>query len=350
MTAVEPRPAALVPAGPGDADAHRDRLAILTCGLRLAHVIAALAELEVPTILADGPLPTGEIAARAGADPDALHRVLRMAASFGVFTEVAPGEFAATPLARPMRSGVPYSLRPLIDYGTKPFVAGPYGALAHTLRTGEPATREVLGTDFWGHLRAHPDDEAFFDSMMTELGQWETDRHLDAIDPARFGVIADLGGGHGHFLAAALARAPRTRGVLVDHPAVLADAGGVLAGVADRVERRPGDLFADALPVADAYVLKAVLHNWPDADVATILRRVREAIGDRGTPLFVVEQVVTTGDGFDHGKVLDVDMLVLFGGRERTLGQWRETFAEAGFALVNIPDAGRWTVLHAEPV
>ncbi|QKV80111.1 methyltransferase [Amycolatopsis sp. Hca4] len=339
-------------AGPGSADAHRERLTILTCGLRLAHVVGALAELGVAEILAEGPRPVDELAGKCGADPDALYRVLRMAASFGVFTETEPGVFDGTPLSGPMRADLPYSLRPLIAYGRKRFFTEPYGALLHTLRTGRPATVPVLGTDFWGYLREHPDDEQFFDAMMTELGRWETERHLARIEPERYARIADLGGGHGHFLGAALRRAPETRGILVDRPSVLADAGPVLSaeGVDNRVELRPGDFFGDPLPAdADAYFLKAVLHNWPDAQAEALLRRVRSAIGDREAPLFVVEQVVSPGNGFDHGKVLDIDMLVLFGGRERTVTQWRDLFADTGFRLTGKPETGRWTVLRADP-
>lgn len=324
---------------------HRERLTILTCGLRLAAVVSTLAELEVAELLAPGPLPVGEIAGRCDADPDALYRVLRMAAAFGVFVETEPGVFAGTPLSDPLRAGVAYSLRPLVDYSAKPFVAGPYSRLLHSVRTGQPAT------DFWAHLRQHPEDEAFFDRMMTELGQWETERHLDVIRPERFGVVADIGGGHGHFLSAALLRAPAARGILVDRPEVLGGQAAPLgqAGVDDRVELWPADFFVDPLPAdADAYILKAVLHNWPHEHAVALLRRVRAAMAGRQASLFVVEQVVSPGNDFDHGKVLDIDMLVLFGGKERTIGQWDELFAETGLRRVNDPGAGRWTVLQVE--
>jgi hypothetical protein len=339
-------------AGPGDIDAHRERLTILTCGLRLAAVVGVLAELEVADALVDGPLPVGDLAQRCGAHPDALYRVLRMAASFGLFVETDPGVFARTPLAEPLRTDVPYSLRPLIDYSSKPFVAAPYADLLHSVRSGEPATTGALGTDFWGYLTAHPDDEAFFDGMMTQLGRWETERHLDTIAPERFDRIADIGGGHGHFLGAALRRAPDATGVLVERPEVLAAHQDVLteAGVHERVEQWPADFFADPLPTdADAYLLKAVLHNWPDERAATLLRKVRATMGERPATLFVVEQVVSPGNGFDHGKVLDVDMLVLFGGRERTVEQWDELFAATGFRRIGDPGSGRWTVLTAVP-
>jgi hypothetical protein len=341
VTALDARPAA---AGPGDPELHRQRLLLLTCGLRLAYVVSTLADLGLADAVLAGPRPVAELAAEAGVDPDALYRVLRCAASVGVFEEVADGVFGRTPLSDPLAGRNPYSLLPLVAYGTKPFVTGPYAALAETVRTGAPAT------DFWGHLAANPDDDAFFDGMMTRLGQWETEAHLDRIRPERYGTLVDLGGGQGHFLGAALRRSPGATGVLVERPDVLERAGAVLdaAGVADRVERRAVDLFTGDLPAgADAYVLKAVLHNWPDDRALALLRRVRAVIGT-GT-LHVVEQVVAPGNGFDHGKFLDVDMLVLFGGRERTLPQWRELFAAAGFRLAGEPAEGRWTVLTGEP-
>ena len=341
MTATDARSAGR-PAGPGDPETHRQRLLLLTCGMRLAWIVAALAELEVAAAVLDGPKPVKELAAASGADEDALHRVLRCAASVGIFEEVSPGVFGRTPLSDPLVPAAPYSLRPLVDYSTKDFVAGPYGRLAETVRTGRPAT------DFWAELSREPADEAFFDRMMTQLGRWETDRHLDVIEPERYGSIVDLGGGVGHFLAAALARAPRATGTLVERPDVVARSAEVLAGVADRVTTVPADLFTGDLPAgADAYVLKAVLHNWPDDRALDLLRRVRAVIGTGR--LHVIEQVVADGNGFDHAKWLDVDMLVLFGGRERSLAQWRELFAAAGFRLAGEPGQGRWTVLTGEP-
>ena len=333
MTAVEARPVA----GPGDPELHRQRLLLLTCGLRLAHVVGALAELGIAEAVLDGPRPVAELAAEAGADPDALLRVLRCAASVGVFEEVAEGVFGRTVLSDPLVAAAPYSLRTLVDYSTRDLVAGPYADLVTAVRTGRPAT------DFWGRLRESPADEAFFDGMMTRLGRWETERHLDRIRPERYGTIADLGGGVGHFLTAALRRAPDATGVLVERPEVLAR-----AETGERVTLVPADLFTDDLPAgADAYVLKAVLHNWPDDRALALLRRLRAVVGT-GT-LYVIEQVVAPGNGFDHAKFLDVDMLVLFGGRERTLPQWRELFAAAGFRLAGEPEQGRWTVLAAEP-
>nr|WP_240810299.1 methyltransferase [Actinomadura sp. WMMA1423] len=267
--------------------------------------------------------------------------------------EEPDGRFAGTPLADGLRADDPRSLLPLVLHSSRSFVTEPFGALAHSVRTGEPATVPTLGSDIWRYFEDNPEDGAHFDRTMTTLGRWETDRHLDVVAPERFGRIADLGGGRGHFLAAALRRAPDATGVLFERPAVVKAAAEVLEaqGVAERVEKVAGDLFTDRLPDdCDAYVLKAVLHNWPDERAAELLTAVREAIGDRREArLFIVEHVVAEGNGWDHAKFLDLDMLVLFGGRERRLGEWRRLLAGCGFGLAGRPAEGPWTVLECRP-
>ncbi|WP_433324591.1 methyltransferase [Spirillospora sp. CA-294931] len=337
--------------GPGDL--HAQRLLYLTCGPRLAAVVTTLAELGIVDLVAEGPREVAGLAEEAGANADALYRLLRCAASVGILTELPDGRFESTPLADGMRADRPYSLLPLVRYSAQTFVTRPYGALTHSVRTGEPATTPTLGSDLWRYFEEVPEDGAFFDATMTGLGRWETERHLEVVRPERFGSIADIGGGQGHFLAEALKRAPEATGVLFERPDALSGAAVVFGehGVAERVTPIGGDFLSDPLPEGcDAYILKAVLHNWPDAACEQLLTAVRKAIGDRPQArLFVVEQVVAGGNAWDHAKFLDLDMLVLFGGRERRLGEWRELFASCGFELVNRPGEGHWTVLECRP-
>ncbi|MGI5415111.1 methyltransferase [Actinomadura luteofluorescens] len=342
------------PDGYGPGDLHARRLLYLTCGMRLAAVVSTLAELGVADLTASGPRSVTELAEATGAVPDALYRLLRCAASVGILEERPDGRFAGTPVGDALRADDPYSLLPLVLHSARPFVTKPFGALAHSIRTGEPATVPTLGTDIWRYFEENPEDGDRFDQTMTTLGRWETERHLDVVGPERFGRIADIGGGQGHFLAAALRRAPDAAGVLVERPSAVKAATEVLdaEGVAERVTRIAGDFFTDPLPDdCDAYVLKAVLHNWPDERAAELLTAVREAIGERrDARLFIVEHVVAEGNSWDHAKFLDLDMLVLFGGRERTPGEWRRLLARCGFALVGRPREGHWTVLECRPV
>ncbi|GGT88637.1 methyltransferase [Actinomadura citrea] len=340
--------------GYGPGDLHAQRLLYLTCGMRLAAVVSTLAELGVADLTASGPRSVTELATATDTVPDALYRLLRCAASVGILEEQPDGRFASTPLGDGLRADDPYSLLPLVLHSTRSFVTKPFGALAHSIRTGEPATVPTLGTDIWRFFEDNPEDGARFDRTMTTLGRWETERHLDVVGPERFGRIADIGGGQGHFLAAALRRAPDASGVLFERPYAVKAAAEVLdaQGVAERVTRIAGDFFTDPLPDdCDAYVLKAVLHNWPDERAAELLTAVRGAIGDRREArLFIVEHVVAEGNRWDHAKFLDLDMLVLFGGRERRPGEWRRLLARCGFALVDRPREGHWTVLECRPV
>ncbi|GAA3932703.1 hypothetical protein GCM10023085_12560 [Actinomadura viridis] len=337
--------------GPGDL--HAQRLLYLTCGPRLAAVVTTLAELGIVDLTAGGPRGVAELAESSGTHPDALYRLLRCAASVGIMAERPDGRFESTPLAEGLRADRPYSLLPLVLYSAQPFVTKSYGALTHSVRTGEPATVPALGSDIWRYFEEVPEDGAYFDRTMTDLGRWETDRHLDAVRPERFSRIADLGGGHGHFLAAALRRAPDASGVLFERPGVIAQADGVLRehGILERVTRIAGDLFTGPIPEdCDAYILKAVLHNWPDGEAGDLLAAVRKAIGDRDARLFIVEQVVAEGNRWDHAKFLDLDMLVLFGGRERRLDEWRRLLGESGFELAGSPGEGHWTVMECRPL
>ncbi|GAA2425872.1 hypothetical protein GCM10010191_42840 [Actinomadura vinacea] len=336
--------------GPGDL--HAERLLYLTCGMRLAAVVAALAELGIVDLVADGPHTVAYLANGSRTNPDALYRLLRCAASVGIMTELPDGRFESTPLAEGMRGGHAYSLRPLVLYSARPFVTGSYAELVHSVRTGEPATAPALGSGIERYFEDNPEEGTSYERTMTELGRWETERHLDAVRPERFGRIADIGGGQGHFLAEALRRAPNASGVLFERPGAAAAAGEVLAehDVANRVTTVAGDFFADPLPDGcDAYILKAVLHDHPDDRAEELLHSVRKAIGDRDARLFVVEQVVAAGNRWDHAKFLDLDMLVIFGGRERGLDEWRRLFARCGFELVNRPGEGHWTVLECRP-
>jgi O-methyltransferase domain/Polyketide cyclase / dehydrase and lipid transport len=341
-------------AGPGPGDLHAQQLLYLTCGWRLAAVVSALAELGIPDLLSGGPRGVEELAESSKAHPDSLYRVLRCAASVGITAELPDGRFESTPLAEGIRADVPYSLLPLVRYSAQAFVTKPYEALVHSVRTGDPATVPTLGTDLWQYLETSPEEGALYESTMTGLGRWETDRHLDAVRPERFRRIADIGGGRGHFLAAALRRAPDASGVLFDRHEVLTESFDVLkeAEVAARVTPVAGDFFTDPLPAGcDAYVVKAVLHYWPDDRATELLAAVRTAIGDRADArLFVVEQVVSGGNTWDHAKFLDLDMLVLTGGRERAPEEWRRLLAAAGFEPVGRPAEGHWTVLECRPV
>ncbi len=329
------------------------RLLLLTDGKRISRVLHVVAELGVADALADGPLTVAELAGRTDSHADALGRVLRVAAAFGVFVQRDDGRYALNDVAECLRSGVPGSQRDMVLYNGDEMLWRSYGQLLHTVRTGEPAFEAAYGHSFFEHLEQDPQAGALFDRAMTGMSRATARMLLDSHDFGQYGRIADIGGGRGLFLAEILARHTEVRGTLVDRPSVAAEAGKTFreAGVTERAEVVPGDFFEELPRGADAYVLKAVLHDWDDDRAAAILGRVRDALaGNPEGRLLICEFLVGPANEWDRGKLLDLDMLVRFGGRERSEDQWRALLARAGFALTGEPVPGRWAVLECRPV
>jgi multifunctional cyclase/dehydratase/O-methyltransferase len=329
------------------------RLLLLTDGKRISRVLHVVAELGIADELADGPLTVEDLAGRTATHADSLGRVLRVAAAFGLFTALPDGRYELTDVGEKLRADVPGSQRDMVLYNGDDMLWRSYGNLKHTVRTGRPAFDAAYGHGFFEHLEQDPQAGALFDRAMTRMSQATSRMLIDGYDFGRFGRIADIGGGHGLFLAEVLKEHPRTLGLLVDRPAVVAEAPKLLgdAGVAGRVEIVPGDFFERLPAGCDAYVLKAVLHDWDDEHALRILSRVREALADRPDGrLLVCEFLVGPDNEWDRGKLLDLDMMVRFGGRERGEGEWRALLAAAGFELTDEPAPGRWAVLECRPV
>lgn len=331
---------------------HAQRLLTLTCGARLARLVETVTERRVAQALTDGPLDLDELARRTGSHPGTLHRVLRALATVGVFTEASAGRFENTPLSCFLLEDHPYSLAPLVRHSASRMIADPYGGLGRAVITGERQAETTLGSDVWSFLEANPEDAAQFDATMTRLGAWETDEHVTAIEPSRFSEIIDMGGGRGAFLSACLLAAPAAQGLLVENERVTAEAEALLAarGVSGRARVEVGDAFSGPprRPVAHrAVIFKAVLHNWDDEAALRALAGAADAIDDSGR-VFLIEQVLAPGDVFDHAKWLDLDMMLTFGGRERTDTDWRDLLRRAGLRLVGAPAVGRWGVLECE--
>lgn len=325
------------------------RLLLLTDGKRISSVLHVVTTLGVADELARGPRTVPELAASLNCDEQALHRVLRVAAGFGVFTETAEGGFAQTELSEYLRRDNPDSQRDLVLYNGHDLVWQSYGELLYTVKTGKPAFDKLLGHSFFDHLEQDPETGRLFDRAMNQMSRATGQLLADAHDFSQYATIADVGGGSGYFLAELLRANPAGTGILVDLPLVVDQAGPVFttAGVRERVRLCAADFFADPIPEADAYVLKAVLHDWRDEDALRILRQVRLAMSDRPQArLLIGEFLVGPANQWDRGRLLDMDMLLRFGGLERDLVQWRALLHRAGLRIVNDPAPGRWAVLE----
>jgi hypothetical protein len=307
--------------------------------------IRAICELGVADKLADGPRTVEELAAATGAHAPSLLRALRALACKGIFTEVEPGTFDLTEPAQLLRGDHPLSLRDA--YHLMPADIAAWAQLGHSLRTGEPAFDHVHGQRLWDYLGEHPEDGERFDRGMQAMTRPELRVLLTAYPWAALGTVVDVGGGNGAFLAGLLARHRSLRGVLFDLPHVVAGAAPVLAeaGVEDRCEIVAGSFFEDVPPGADAYVLKRIVYGWDDEGALALLRAVRAAMSP-GSRILVFEPVVAPGNDNDFGKILDVVMLVVDGGRARTAGELGELFDAAGLELERVVPTWAFSIVE----
>jgi len=318
-------------------------------GIWAAQAIGAAARLRVPDHLAAGPRSAEEIALGVGADPSALHRLMRGLASVGVLTHVANGKFALTPVGEVLRSDVPGSLRSMVIAQTAPAHWLPWGRCEKAFRTGKPTTDEALGMSLWEHYAKNPEEGDHFAEAMSGLSAMAMQAVIPVYSFAGAQQVVDVGGSHGGFLAAVLQKVPAARGVLFDRPDIVAGADATLgpAGVSERVERVGGDFFAGVPEGGDVYLLKHILHDWSDDECVAILTNVRNAMAP-GARVVVVEMVIGAEGAPSPAPLLDLNMLVLLSGKERTIAEFGALFERAGMQTSKvIPTMSPFAVIEA---
>ena len=311
----------------------------LIIGYWLSQLIYVAARLGLADLLARGPKTAAELARRTGANAGALRRALRALASAGVFKEVSGGRFALTATAATLRADHPASMRSFALMMVEGYNWQAWGRLIDGVKTGGVPFEAVHKMKVFEYLAQHPEDGRVFAESMASISATESSAVAEAYDFSRVHSLVDVGGSHGHLLAAILKRNRRLRGGLFDQPSVVALASQspyvTAPAVAKRVELVPGDFF-ESVPVgADAYLMKYVLHDWADELCVKILSNCRKAIAPGGR-LLVVDTVIPPGNAPHWGKLLDINMLVVAGGRERTREELRALFAGAGFKLSRV--------------
>jgi len=311
----------------------------LMTGFWISQSIYAAAKLDLAEQIHEhGPQSAEQLAAATKTRPDALYRLLRALASVGIFREDDDRRFALTPSADLLRSGVEGSQRSLaIMMGEEHFAS--WGQLMHSLQTGESAFEHVFGEPVFNWLSKHPEQAKVFDEAMVGVHGRETGAMLDAYDFSGLEVVADVGGGNGSVLGGLLARYPAMRGMLCDLPGVVERAapGIAAAGLSDRLRTVATDFFREVPSGADAYLMRHIIHDWTDQQALEILRNVRRAMQQSGR-LLVIESVIRPGNHPDFAKLLDLNMLVITGGQERTRAEFEALFSAAGFRLTQITD------------
>ena len=305
-------------------------------GYWISQAIYAAARFGVADLLSDGAKSVDDLAAATGTKAEFLYRLLRALASVSIFAEEDGRRFSLTPLAEPLRSDAQGSQRALaLMMGEDQYRA--WGNLADTVRTGDNAYEKVFGKPIFEHLAEQPEKARIFDEAMTGIHGRETGAILDAYDFVGINIIADIGGGNGSKIAAILQKHPDMQGILFDLPHVVERARPRIEapGLMGRCRLLSGDFFQSVPGGADAYVMRHIIHDWNDSKSVTILKNCH-AVMSPGDRLLLVESVIPPGNGPFTGKFLDLTMMLIPGGRERTAGEYRDLYDEAGFDLVRI--------------
>jgi hypothetical protein len=321
-------------------------------GYQVTQAISAMARLGLPARLADAPLTPDDLAAATSTDPTALARLLRALTALGLLADTDDGRVELTDLGRLLHPDAPDSLAGWAAFVTQPHHWEAWGGLLHSVRTGEPAfAAQHDGESVWEWRQRHPDENAVFNEAMHAASAVTVRRLAEAYDFAPISHLADLGGGDGTLMAAVLSRHPDVHGIVFDLPHVVTAAAPRLeaAGVADRCEIVAGDFFAAIPRGCGAYVLKSILHDWDDDASVRILQRVHDAAGPDGVVL-IVERLLDGPGAALIGALSDLNMMVMTGGRERTLDSWRELADRGGFEVTGTVELGAgWWVVEARP-
>jgi hypothetical protein len=280
------------------------------------------------------------LASKTGTDGAALKRLLRFLSAYGIFEERTSDSFCNTALSSVLRGDHPQSVRANLRR-MRAFWWSAIGELEHTIRTGEAAFEHTHGVPFFQYLASNTDVQQRFDEAMASISDADDAAIAAAYDFSRFKRIVDLGGGRGGLLVQILMCAPSTIGVLFDQPQVLAQASRLDdAGLVERVEKIAGDFFASVPGGADCYVIKGVLHDFNDDQCVKILSNCRSALSAEGRVVIANQDLPASIDGPHPNLTMDIQMMTLLGGRERSVAEWSGLFRSCGLKLGDTIDTG----------
>ena len=316
-------------------DAIDQALIQMLSGAWVTQLLAAVARRGVSDQLASQqPQSSEELARAVGADADALHRVMRALSSLGVFADAGSGRYALTPIGERLRAGQPGSMRELFLAETDAVHRRSWDALVDAIRTGQPQPRAVFGTSAFEYYAEHPEDGQQFGLAMESVSALSARGILSSYDFTGSQLIVDLGGGNGSLVRSILRQHPRARGIVFDLPYMQSQAVASIErdGLHDRCRFEGGDFFRTVPSGGDIYILRFIIHDWNDAESVRILKAVRTAVAPGGRVL-VVEMLVPEGNEPGFVQLMDINMLVLTGGRERTAAEYARLFSDAGLRV-----------------
>lgn len=304
-------------------------------GFAYPAALRTAAELGIADQLAAGPRTPAQLAAATGTQAPHLYRVLRLLATRGVFEEDDQGRFHLNPPAGALRTDAPLSVRAAVVMVTSPSFWHSAQDLTTTLRDGQPAFERVFGAPFFDYLARDEAAAATFHRGMASFSDVVEQKAVEHYNPPSAGTVVDVGGGYGGLLLRMLRRQDGLRGVLFDRPEVVARHRLAALGADERWEVIGGDFFTEVPTGGDLYLLKHILHDWSDADCVQILRNCRRAMAPGGRVL-VFESVIAPGNQHQTGKLLDLFMMMMLTGRERSEAEFAQLFAAADLRQVRV--------------
>lgn len=323
-------------------------------GSMIAGAVSALARLGVADHLDAGPLSAEELAPKVGALPETLYRLMRATAGVGILAEGPDGKFAQTPLSALLRSPgplSPVSMRGWAMMSSQEWHASGWARLEDCVRTGNQAPPMIYGKPAFQVLQENPEFARIFNQAMTDLSRLDSPAVAEAYSFDGIHSLLDVAGGHGLLLATILERNPHLRGALYEMPSVIEGAqSGPLAPVMDRCTLVSGNMFESVPAGYDAYIMKHIIHDWPDEVCIKILSSCRQGVNSGGK-LLVADAVIHPGNNFEPAKLIDLEMLIFPGGKERTEAQFRDLFAASGWRLTRIiPTPSPVSIVEGVPV
>ncbi len=313
------------------------RLMQLIFGKTLTQCVSLLARFRLADHLASGPLTAEELADLTGLRSDYLFRILRLMAGVGVLTRDPGDRFGLTDVGQLLRTNVHGSLQPIAEYMTDPWCWQPWKEFANGLTNGDPIFERTFGKPVFEYLAEHPAEAEVFNAGMTGFSEMVSHAILQNYQFRSFTHIIDVGGGHGSLLAHILKQNPSCRGTVFDAPQVIEGAKTAIRDqrLDGRCDAVGGNFFESVPAGGDLYVLKHIVHDWNDEKALTILKNTRRAIANGGK-VILVEMVVPESNEPSFAHLLDLEMMVVCDGKERTANEYRELLLQAGFRMTRI--------------
>ncbi|THD69211.1 methyltransferase [Robertkochia marina] len=312
------------------------QLVQMISGYAINQALYTAAKLDLAELIASHQnMSVEDLAAKAGAQPKALYRLLRALASVGVFRENEEGQFLMTPMAECLRYAHPQSVKAMaLGIGKVMYPA--FQELLYSVKTGKGGFEVHHGMPVFEYFNVHQDEAKIFDRMMTDIHGGETRPMIDTYDFSGFKTIVDVGGGNGEVLYQLFRKHAHLKGILFDLPHVVKRSAENMKswGMKDRADCVGGNFFNEVPADGDAYILRHILHDWNDEDAVKILSNCCKAMNPKGKVL-VVEAVIPPGNDPHPFKWLDLTML-LIGGKERTKEEFEELFDRSCLKLERV--------------